>query len=670
MSDLVPKKRVIALDFETFYSKECSVRPLGAWAYCHHTEFYAYLMSVCDGEETWVGEPKDFDWTSLEGCHIISHNAFFDRNVYEAEVEAGRYPRVNFASWNCTANMTAFLCNRRSLKDAALFLLGIEMSKDARGAMLNRHWADVRDTPLGTEFREYAARDARICWDIWDKFNHRWPEFEQELSILTIEQCMFGCQIDTVKLDEYLDSSKKLLFELEKKLPWIEAEGAKPTSTKAIAQACRAAGIPCPPVKSRDGEEAYVEWEKNYQTKYSWIGAVSQWRSLNKFIGTLETLKVRLRPDGTFSYGLKYFGAHTGRWSGDAGINVQNLKRDPILIDKDFNLRLDDASIDEYNKLKDEGKTPDWLGTTNWGRADVAPDVFEHTYDIRSLFCARPGKKLVLCDLAQIEPRVLAWLAGHERLLTAIRAGFGVYEAAAVATGKYNGPKGGFKKLKALYQAQKAQTLALGYGCGWERYIEAAYTLARYDVCKNDEIDPKTGEKIYGSAAKKEVTDFRQDNKEIPDLWAALDKAFRDSIDSDFVMELPTGRVMTYRNVQRRRKNKTVEWLNPETKMVEKKIVERWVYTAEIDGRRYELYGGLLTENITQAVAREVFAFLMLELAKAGIRVLFSVHDEVVCEVDMDYDPKLIETAMSVTPEWLPGCPIGAEAKVSQHYLK
>lgn len=664
------KPRVIAIDFETYYDKECSVKTLGAWAYCHHPEFYAYLMSVSDGEETWVGEPKDFDWTALEGAHLISHNAFFDRNVYEAGVEKGLYPKINFAQWDCTANMSACLCNRRSLKDAALFLLGVEMSKDVRDTMNGKHWAEVRDTELGRQFKEYAARDAKICWDIWNGFSDRWTEFERELSRLTIEQCMYGIQIDVPLLERYLTNSKKLLFQIEKKLPWIETEDAKPTSTKAIAMACRAAGIPTPPVKSREGEEAYDAWEKTYSKTYPWIGAVAQWRSLNKFIGTLETVQRRLRPDGTLSFGLKFFGAHTGRWSGDAGFNIQNLKRDPILVDVDFNLRLDDASIDEYNKLKEDGQTPEWLGKTTWG-ADDSAEKFDHIYDIRSLICARPGKKLVLCDLAQIEPRVLAWLSGHERLLAAIRDGFGVYEAAAVATGKYSGPKGGFKKLKALYQAQKAQTLALGYGCGWERYIEAAYILARYDVCKNDRTDPKTGKVVYGSAARDEVKQFRDDNKEIPALWDALDKSFRESLDSDFMMELPTGRFMTYRNVQRRRKKKSRDIINEETgEVLETKIVETWAYSAEIDGRRYELYGGLLTENITQAVAREVFAYLMLELVKAGKRVLFSVHDEAVCEVPIDENPKEIEKLMSQTPPWLDGCPIGAEAKESPHYLK
>lgn len=672
---VVLKPRVVALDFETFYNKECSVKPLGAWAYCHHPEFYAYLMSVSDGVETWVGEPKDFDWACLEGCHILSHNAFFDRNVYEAGVEKGLYPRVKFFEWDCTANMTAALCNRRSLKDSALFLLGIEMSKDVRDQMKGKHWAEVKDTPLGVAFKTYAERDALICWQLWDKFSDRWPEFERALSRATIEQCMFGVQVDVKKLDEYIMTGGKLLFEVEKKLPWIETAGAKPTSTKAIATACRNAGIPCPPIKAHEGEEAYQEWEDTYKAKYSWVNAVVQWRSLNKFLGTLDTLKSRLRPDGTFSYGLKYFGAHTGRWSGDAGINMQNLKSVPILVDTDNNIRLDDASADEFLSAKETDAAIPWLGTTNWSRTSPDgtphPNFSAHIYDIRSLFIARPGKKLVLCDLAQIEPRVLAWLSGHTRMLEAIRSGYGVYEAAAIATGKYSGPKGGFKKLKLLYKAQKAQTLALGYGCGWDRYIDAAYTLARYDVCKNDRTNPETGKIIYGSAARDEVTAFREDNKEIPALWNKLDKAFHDSIESDFIMELPTGRYMTYRSVSRKQKPKKRIIINEETgEVVETKIETRWVYTAEIDGRRYELYGGLLTENITQAVAREVLGYHMLTVQAASIRVLWSVHDELICEVDPDFDPKRVELLMSETPPWMPGCPLGAESKETPCYLK
>jgi hypothetical protein len=674
-------KKIIAFDTETYYDKVCTVRKQGAWRYCHDPAFYCYLISVHDGEETWVGEPKDFNWDALEGNDILSHNAFFDRNVYLAGVESNLYPKVNVNSWQCTANMTAALCNRRALGDAVQFLFGEEMSKDPRGNMEGKHWADVKNTPQGFEFLNYAGRDAVESWRIHDRFGAYWSEFERKLSLITLKQCIHGVQIDVQKLDAYLEQSKKVLFGIEMKIPWV-AEGEKPSGTKAMAMACRAAGIPTPPVKAHEGEEAHEEWLKRYSAQYPWVAAVSQWRSLNKFIGTLEMIKDRLRPDGTLSFGLKYFGAHTGRWSGDAGINMQNLKKDPLMIDRDGNMRQDEVSLKEYAESFDKDGLPKytvpWMGRTNWGLVGEdgipLPSEWEHLYDIRSLFIARPNKKLVCCDLAQIEPRVLAWLAGHEKLLAAIRDGYGVYEAAAVATGKYTGPKGMFKKLKEyapLYLAQKAQTLALGFGCGPERYGDAAMTLAGYDVSKNDDINPETGKPIKGSAARREVKDWREGNPEIPALWRTLDEQFRACEGSDYIVELPSGRCMTYRNVKKQQKMKARSIINEETgEIIDTKIEPRWVYSAEIDGRRYELYGGLFSENITQATARDVFGYHVIKLDEAGIDVLWTAHDETICEVDVDFDSKLIQTIHSETPPWLEGCPIGAEAKETPCYLK
>lgn len=300
------------------------------------------------------------------------------------------------------------------------------------------------------------------------------------------------------------------------------------------------------------------------------------------------------------------------------------------------------------------------------------------TFDVRSLIIPDPGYKFVLCDLAQIEPRVLAWLADSTKMLKAMAEGFGVYEAAAIGTGKYNGPKGGFKKLKALYQAQKAQTLALGYGCGWKKYIVAAMTLAGYDVCKNDLKHPVTGKVVYGSAARKEVSDWRIDNTEVLKLWADLDGGFKAQVGSDFVMELPSGRSMVYRNVQKRKKQKVHEIIDEETGlMLRTEIREGWDHTAELDGRRYSFYGGALTENAVQATARDVFGYHLLLLRDAfaklddpKVRVVFHSHDEAISQVPLDFDPLIIEKIMCIAPPWLPGCPLGAEAKEAAHYLK
>lgn len=77
-----------------------------------------------------------------------------------------------------------------------------------------------------------------------------------------------------------------------------------------------------------------------------------------------------------------------------------------------------------------------------------------------------------------------------------------------------------------------------------------------------------------------------------------------------------------------------------------------------------------IVSNCVQAVARDVFAESLLRLKGQGVDVVFHVHDEAVCEVPHDTDPKEIERIMSITPDWLPGCPLAAEAVVTPRYCK
>ena len=81
-------------------------------------------------------------------------------------------------------------------------------------------------------------------------------------------------------------------------------------------------------------------------------------------------------------------------------------------------------------------------------------------------------------------------------------------------------------------------------------------------------------------------------------------------------------------------------------------------------------WGGKLTENLVSGTARDVFGDCLLRLDRAGIKVALHVHDEVVCEVDEDIQPGEILEYLTVTPDWLPGCPIAAEAAECRRYMK
>lgn len=653
----------IAIDFETFHSKKLKygLRTMIAEEYCKHELFDCYLVSVCDGANSWSGHPSQCNWAALDGHPLLSHNRYFDNTVYNALRKRGLVPEIRFPSWHCTANLTSFLCNRRALKDAVEKLFGSYVSKDYREIAEGKHWPQYTDAER-EQLKESGRGDALWCWKIWDRFSNQWPEMERELSTLTIDQGMRGVQIDTGLLDEYIMRTHEMLMETQKVIPWIadsedetwDEFNTKPTSTKCIAEQCRRMNIPCPPVKTYD-EEGYEEWELRHGPEHPWINAVGSWRSINKLLQTFTTMKRRIRPDGTMPFGLKYFGAHTGRWAGDAKINFQNMRKTPLLGDQSRRMATNDVQIaDAVKQHKKTGKWPDWVSCA---------------IDFRALVIPRPRTKMIASDLSQIEPRVLAWLCGNTQMLEKIRGGMSVYEAFARTTMGYEGPK--MDKSTDFYKRIKIQVLQLGYQAGWAKFIVTALKEGGLDLTADDpewieDEDPFTGEikrvPGYGSTAKNIVAKFREQNPKITGLWQLLDNKFRAAIGEDFVMTLPSGRKMRYEKIAA-----SVRIIKDPVTGKPRRQTE---FTADVGGKRSAYYGGKLTENITQAVARDVFGWQLVNMNRLGWPILFTSHDEAILELPDSVTAADVEREMSRCPEWLPGCPIAAEAKELQHYTK
>lgn len=662
----------VAIDYETYYAPKLkySVKTMIAEQYCRHDLFDPYMIAASDGSTCWAGPIKDFNWSAVDGQLGLAHNSYFDESV-TAELDRREWkPKSNPAQWHCTANLTSFLCNRRSLDQAVEFLYGVRLDKSMRSDAKNKRWQDFNPDEQ-KHMLDYARRDAYWCWKIWNDHSHKWPTLERRLSQLTVAQGRRGVQINVELLDLYICQSHEMKHNTEQMIPWIkdsedDEEGwddfnTKPTSTKCIAEQCRRKGIPCPPTKS-DDEEGYQAWEDTYAKDHPWILAVSAWRSINKIYKTFVKVKERLRGDGTLPFGLKYFGAHTGRWSGDSGVNFQNMRKVPIFCNEHGLMEMNEkrcmAAVGYYEEV---GQWPDWI---------------KFAIDFRNLVIPRPGKKMIVSDLSQIEPRVLAWLCGDQAMLQLLGSGLGPYEAHAISTmGWKAGSIPPLKKANSkMYALAKARVLALGYGAGWEKFIKMAMTLAGLDITEDDpewieEPHPLTGvlqkKSGFGKRSREIVKEFREQNPLIAGqdgIWKRLDSMFKRSVGEDFTMTLPSGRKMVYTKVRCEKRLKP----NHETKKPE------WqdVYTAEVGGKRYQNYGGKLTENITQAVARDVFGEHLIAMEDNGWTNLFSVHDEAVLEVDQDVSAKDVEHTMSKCPEWLKGCPIAAEAKEVEFYCK
>jgi len=329
-----------------------------------------------------------------------------------------------------------------------------------------------------------------------------------------------------------------------------------------------------------------------------------------------------------------YHGASTGRWSGK-GVQFQNVPRG--------NLKPREVK-DAIESIRD--------GTVNLFYRDV-PGVLSSC--LRGMVQASPGKKLIVCDFAGIEARVLAWVAKERHLLETFRAGEDVY--VKLASKIYNIPQEDVSKDQRFIG--KTATLGLGYQMGPKRFVATVAKFGR-------EITDKFGEDV--------VQTFRESNPNVTELWYKLDRAVRKVINKKDEVEhinmlriyrdgrylnidLPSGRKLSYYNpklvLRENRFNISYMGVNS--------VTRKW--------ERLTSYGGKFCENVVQAIARDLLVSAMFRLEAAGYETIFHVHDEVVIEADHGSIEEVNEIMCRV-PKWAMYCPIDGEGYESERYRK
>lgn len=629
--------KYIALDFETFYSKDYSIVGQSTYQYVNHPEFDAYLVSLWNPEISYVGQTKEYpDWKKLDGYTFIAHNASFDQRCFEKCVELGIIPDIK-VEWICTADMCVYFQYQRNLKGAAKAILNADMDKEVRENMKGKTWDDMIAMDESKAVLQYALDDSKYTYQIFEELYDQWPETERQLSKMTRQMAWDGIPVDYDKLMEGINTLEEQLFEVKRNLPWydqIDPDTKKKYveySKKAMALECRKAGVEPPKSMAKDSPEL-AEWIKEHGDKLKFVSAMQNHNRLNMHLTRMRSVKNRLTDDNRMSYNLKYFGADaTGRWSGDAGFNVQNLPRE-----------------------------------TRYG------------VNIRNMFSAPEGKTFVVADLSQIEPRLTAFIAGDKDFLKLIKQGMSPYEAHARQTMGWTGGK-----LKdedpELYLLAKVRVLQLGYGSGWFKFAETVAQYGQQQILdmgfsRKDEIrfeefantyQPGKGS-IYPTLSEKErrqwvnayiqVSDFRDKNPKITAMWKKLDREYKMAAaeGDDFSFEIPSGRTLHYFSCQHQHDGVTCK-------------------TQKGALRRVYQYGANLFQNAVQATARDCFGFIMTNLEKAGKKIVLHVHDEVVVEVDEDmalHAKADIQEIMKQGPEWMKDVPLDSEAIITKEYTK
>jgi DNA polymerase len=475
---------LITLDFETYYSKDYSLSKLTTEEYIRDKRFevIGVAFKVNANPTEWVTGThhdiqkrlKELDW---ENSALLCHNTLFDGAILSwiFGIEAGVYMDT--------------LCMARAIHgvDAggSLAALVKRYSLGEKGTevvdALGKKRGDFGDADLD-RYGGYCRNDVDLTYSLFYVLAKEFPRSELELIDMTLQMFIKP----TLKIDDGLLMDRQEEIKTEKSellrglMSVLKAENEeevrkKLCSNKQFAQVLESFGIK-PPVKTSPttgketfafakNDEGFIELTQHEDPVVQQLCAVR--------LGTKSTLeesrierfiRIRGRNRGRLPIPLKYYGAHTGRWSGMDSVNLQNL-----------------PSRDKKKKaLKN---------------SVVAPE----------------GTVVINCDSSQIEARVLAWLAGQASVVEQFRKGEDVYSI--FASKIYDRPIS--KKDPVERFVGKTCILGLGYGTG---AIKLRHTL---------KTQPP-GADITEEEAKRIVSVYRGENDKIPDLWSECDRALND----------------------------------------------------------------------------------------------------------------------------------------------
>ena len=634
---------VVSVDFET--RSAVDLRKTGVYKYAADpsTDIWCMAYKAPWSDDVLVWQPGDAidpyleDWI-LAGGLLSAWNSQFERIIWN-EIMVGRYqwPATKIKQWRCTMAQASAMGLPRALGQAAA-VLGVEEQKDKTGAALMLRMARPRKVNADGSYTwwntkdkidtlvAYCRQDVRTELSVAETLNAM-PDSERRLYQLDQRINDRGVKVDI----DLIDRVSKLANSASEN---IDAEMKRLTNGQ---------------VKAATNAMDLTVWLRGYELNVNSVDkqTVTRLRAMDGLHPIIKQV-LKLRQDGAKSSTAKYdamvnaanaddrmrgllmyHGAATGRWSGRL-VQPQNFPRPQKKQDE----------LDEIiAKLKaDQDVSEHGAGTV------LASDL------LRSMLIADDGHRLMFADYSAIEARVLAWVAGQNDLVETFRKGGDVYKEMASAI--YNTPSE--QVTDNQRQIGKMATLGCGYGMGGKRFAEQCATM---------------GIKVDEDEAKRIVSVYREKNNRIAQYWRDVEQDFVDMVKEagrvrSVELPLPSGRSLTYHNpriIQREtpwgamRDTAQVDTLNS--------VTRQW--TSQI------IWGGLLTENVVQATARDLMATAMMALEIKGYPVILSVHDEIICEVPDGFGSldEMIDI-MTRVPAWAEGCPINAEGKEGKRYRK
>lgn len=676
--DFTPEYR-LTIDFESYWASDYTLRGMTTFDYVRDPRFETIGVAVFDGEDTEWLEHADFvawargvPWSK---CSVTCHNSLFDCSVLSYHYD------VHPAILQCTMSMA-----RAFGVDGGVGLENLAQHFDVgrKGDEVEKVKGKRRRDFTQEEwlrYGQYSMNDTELCARIFDAMIDRgFPE--AELYVISATLKMFTepkLVMDEKLLEEYLATEQKrkagLLarIELDKSLVMsqdkfaleLKALGIDPPRKVSVTRTKKARLVDpkAKPVigwafaKTDSGMQELLEHEDD---EVRWLAEARI--AVKSTINETRTQRyLRMGRGGQrVPVALKYFGAHTGRWSATDKTNFQNLQR------------------------------------TN--KKDPTRGI------LRKALLASFAKKFVAADSSQIEARIVAWLAGDEELLHLFAKNADIY---SVMASDFFGRKVDRKKNpedELPGQVGKVAALGLGYGQGWFKLAEnflkgsmAAPVQFGWEIAQQMGVDLN---KWYQNEAKVErvrtemvsrlsieelqihcacsdhvVQKYRKAREPITKFWRTMEDVLQAMLEDDadysfgpneclrvirHGIVLPNGLTLRYPGL----KYGKDETLGDDDR-------EGFSYLAQYGKKRVRTYGGAMTENVTQALARIVISEQLLHMMALGFEPTLCTHDDLAYVTDDYLAPWLSQTlqeTMRTSPTWAAGLPLAVEGGIHQSY--
>ena len=663
--------RHLSIDIETRSSVD--IAKAGVYKYAQSPDFQILLFAYQFGEDPV--EIIDFTEgktlpeelvSALKDPKVIKHayNAAFEwyclnRAGFETPIDQWRCTMAHGLYCGYTAGLDATgkamelpqdkqkLATGKAL--IRYFCVPCKPTKSNGNRTWNQPWHDPEKWDL---FKEYCCQDVVTERTILTRLKQfPMPEKEQKQWQMDIQMNAYGVRVDTELIEGalYIDgiSTQELTDEAirltglsnpnsaAQLVPWLNTHSRKQEADPDVFRDIQKATVTEALEKPEDLPKEVLQMLKIRQQ----LGKTS----IKKYVA-MDTAK----GEGDRVRGLtQYYGANrTGRWAGRL-VQMQNLPRNYI---KTLDYARKVVKAKNYSGLKLlYGNVPDTLSQL-----------------IRTAFIPSEGHKFVVADFSAIEARVIAWLAGEQWVNEVFATHGKIYEA--TASQMFGVPADRIAKGNpeyALRQKGKVATLALGYQGG----TAALIAMGALQMGLTEEELPDI------------VQRWRQANPRIKDLWYAVENAALAvmqtaqpqaiyglvfALEGDLLygqsfltVKLPSGRKLYY----------------PKPFLKENQFgkLALHYYTVGQQSRKWEVastYGGKMTENIVQAVARDCLAVTLERIEEKHLQVVFHVHDEVIIDAPMETTVDEICDLMAEPIPWAPGLILKGAGFESNYYMK